>query len=604
MVRELFYKGHYSKILKDTIDHPSYTPNSETLPWAIGALCFTGRILEAEKIFRQNRKQFSSEDLAAGLFFLGISKRRVGEIRQSIKLIRELKVVSKNGGSLEKFFYFQGLAFLRYFSGQFRSCRFLAENSLAAALESQFFYGRMLALDILAHSSISLGQVQSGLKSMSQALSLAESLGHSGLFTSLQVSELNYKLLYGIEQEATLKDINQLIGANSFEDNYSQAYLFLELTRHYTRSGDFQSANKSLEKASTLIYQSSHKKQRTLLSLRMAELEYQRGQFHRALMLISGIKNEFSHQVAEVSIESQTFGLEEKIVKALNLSSENSQGFGDKLKLLSQKSQLGLVNRYMHRRNQVFSSRQTGDDLIGDLKDQVNMDSSIQSKILQKMADKNCLTFALDTLSLVRGQRYLVVNFLPGKVLLAGEDGIFLRHLGRSDITLKLIKALSQDWLDKGQLIELVWEYSYDSFRHDPMLFSGLQVLRKILFPFDNWLLRSEQGYRLDPKISLKDLQPQNLSSSKYKKPMSPIDIQSDQLSNLNYRQIEFLQSDKAFNQAVGIQEYLTIFSVSKITASRDLAQLTNMGFLQRIGKGRATKYIPNANSNSLQSEK
>lgn len=59
----------------------------------------------------------------------------------------------------------------------------------------------------------------------------------------------------------------------------------------------------------------------------------------------------------------------------------------------------------------------------------------------------------------------------------------------------------------------------------------------------------------------------------------------------LNHRQVELLRL-LGERELIDVQTYKKQFSISEITACRDLAQLAREGYLQRLGKARATRYV------------
>ena len=139
----------------------------------------------------------------------------------------------------------------------------------------------------------------------------------------------------------------------------------------------------------------------------------------------------------------------------------------------------------------------------------------------------------------------------------------------------------------KKELVESIWGYDYDPVIHDPMIYTQMTRLRKFFGPFAHLIILTEEGYALDSSVEIFKNSP-DLPETKELETFKVENLPS--YSDLNYRQIQILSYLKE-NSFVDIQIYKQIFSVSNITASRDLSQLASKGFVQRVGKGRATKY-------------
>jgi hypothetical protein len=87
--------------------------------------------------------------------------------------------------------------------------------------------------------------------------------------------------------------------------------------------------------------------------------------------------------------------------------------------------------------------------------------------------------------------------------------------------------------------------------------------------------------------------QPRQAPSNAPVAPVAPLAPRPEGVdaSALNLRQTTLLD-ELAARAAIDVHQYRRRFDVSEITACRDLAGLTRAGFLQRVGKARATRYV------------
>ena len=166
---------------------------------------------------------------------------------------------------------------------------------------------------------------------------------------------------------------------------------------------------------------------------------------------------------------------------------------------------------------------------------------------------------------------------------------------------------------DKQHLIEKVWGYNYDPLRHDSLVYTALTRLRVALEPMNHWIINDDTNYQLLPDVEIQFIQtaPQALSASTLTSSRTftalgashaaspPPSLQSLTSSSaptlpllemdLNLRQIQFLNLKDSV--AVNVEAYAKHWKVTKMTALRDLKKLCDLGYLKRLGKGRATEY-------------
>ncbi|HKO94145.1 MAG TPA: hypothetical protein VJU61_23490, partial [Polyangiaceae bacterium] len=198
----LVFSGAYERVLSRT----ALGYADAEAPSVIGALALSGRLEEAESAFAAYRSSSTSADgvaqarffVVAGLCHAGATQRA---LRHALGSLAEVLAAP----SPRRFWACQGLAVVRYFEGRYAQSRRFARRALSAAVATRFPYARCLALDLLAHVSVQVGDIYAGLRRLSQAEALALSLGYTENAATLHTAGLVFQLRF------TLGDVNQVI---------------------------------------------------------------------------------------------------------------------------------------------------------------------------------------------------------------------------------------------------------------------------------------------------------------------------------------------------------------------------------------------------------
>jgi DNA-binding winged helix-turn-helix (wHTH) protein len=187
------------------------------------------------------------------------------------------------------------------------------------------------------------------------------------------------------------------------------------------------------------------------------------------------------------------------------------------------------------------------------------------------------------------GAKAILVGSPEAAVVLVDEDGVAPLMEGTGTLTLKLIKQLSGDFVDKQELIEKVWGYRYDPLRHDSLVYGALSSLRRLLGERGTWLENSEKGWRFLPGLIWMDLR-ETAQEVRNEEAFANL-VASPATDELSLRQQKAMAEIRRREQWV-IRAYRSFFHVSTMTAFRDLDDLEKKGYLRRMGKGRATCYV------------
>jgi hypothetical protein len=169
----------------------------------------------------------------------------------------------------------------------------------------------------------------------------------------------------------------------------------------------------------------------------------------------------------------------------------------------------------------------------------------------------------------------------------------------------KLLLALKDGReLSKEEITHCLWAQAYHPSRHDPLIYTLIARTRKLLQPYARWIEVTEQGYRLEEGVSLrngrvvasspKDPEPPSIPSQALVKDEKPAAVEArgweDYRAQLNVRQLEILDIAQTLEK-IQPRNMARRFKVSDATITRDLSRLVELGTLQRFGSGRSTYY-------------
>jgi DNA-binding winged helix-turn-helix (wHTH) protein len=226
---------------------------------------------------------------------------------------------------------------------------------------------------------------------------------------------------------------------------------------------------------------------------------------------------------------------------------------------------------------------------------------SDDSDKITKIIDSGYFSLLRDVVEVKRGESLLFYNQESNLVILFFEDRIEVVREKLTPTDTKLLLAILNGTHDKSEICKQVWGYEYDSLRHDTVIYTAIASLRKNLGNGAKWIETSEKGYYFsaDRKFKINLNQYHNDSSKNEMKAGDLFSTLQSYSSQLNLRQIKALKL-LAKTESLDVLSYRDIFSVSDVTASRDLRSLKKMGFVISIGNARATKYVLGASAKKV----
>lgn len=574
----LFLEGRYTDVLAQTVDSGKIWNKAQT-PWVIGALSFTGRIDESRTLTNTHQSQLKRSELIQTRFFLALGLIRISayaEARHQLSL--NVHALRSKLTDRETFFIYQGLAFYRYFCGRLELALSSSLKAHEAATKADFIYGKILASDIRGHVLIQTENVDEGLNYLNEALKLAKLHNNLALVNATEISILSYEAQYGLESKKIVDKLKRKLKKLNSDDTYSQATLLLELARQLILRANPREVAPLLDEASRLIYTFKNRRQEALLNIRWASLTHQQGEPYRALSFAQSALRSLDLNV-DKNLELMALGMQLKIVRDLYLPDREIELLNE-IERKSHHTSGQIHRRMLHRLDpERFAPTSSKGDRIGSLMDRLNPRDG-----LEKVIESELYSLIPSVLGLKSSGRQLIFDALPDSVIVIDHGQITLAE-NLTPLMRKVLEALAMNRGAKHELIQDVWGYQYNPLRHDPLIYTNIVALRKALGVNASWLETTESGYRLMGGVKLVSLAPQ-------KPIILPTEsVISTQKIGLNHRQLKFIRGLKS-GEFVHVKNYQKQFKISEITACRDLAMLSQQGYVLRVGRARATRYV------------
>lgn len=605
-VSTCFYSGKYKEALDLlNLHYPLQNKefSTEAFNLRIASMVFIGETSEARLLYDKyvSLSKFVKSGHFFCRFFLGVGCVRKSLYKEATALflenLLELRKQKTNSAIAfnqeDAFFTFQGLAFFRFFRGQFLQAKRTADLAYGCAFQSEFKYGQILSLDLLGHSNCHLGQIHRGFHDLEKAKSLAIELGNGGVETALRISLVKFRAQFGHDLKNAIHNLYSALESLDPQDTYSKAELFLELSRQLTLRGRGREALQQLQLASEHIYKHQNKRQSAIYNLRYAHLLFLNGDFHAALALTKSLKINLDPRV-DVFILGQATGLEQKVQNFLFQPNDSHPAMDISI------STSFIDSRIRTRElNLKIQPPNKDEDPIGDFLDKVHSEGR---DVLEECIDLGLLGLVQKILQTPIGTNVIALGPRRGQmIIMSGADAVVVEKGLNSPMMLLLELIKSQEFQNKEKLISKTWNYTYDPEIHDNLLHSTIGKLRKLLGHYSSWIEWSPQGYRLRTDVLILNLHKELRGNPSpppvlFDHPQFSTQTNSqnhaivNQDTELNIRQIKVLKYLKN-GKTIGVKEYSKIYKVSPITSCRDLTQLHSMGLLVRIGRARSTLY-------------
>jgi DNA-binding winged helix-turn-helix (wHTH) protein len=575
-----FKSGQYRAVVEVLLDRPnSATARKRYIASLIASLSFLGRIEEASDLYDLvAKKSKNPSDRIASRFYLAIGFTRRSEYSHAQKLFEQNE---KEAGksAIDKFFVHQGRVFFRFYTGRLAGCLAEARSARKWAVASKDLLARGLATDALGLVQLREGEIHAGLQHLREAERLALRLGNKNTAGAIRITAQLYEWEFGLQTES-LAELEAAFRAEGPENNFSHASLGLELARQHTVRGNFAAASRVLEQVAPDIYGSQNRRQEILLNLRLAELAGRRGEFFQSRHFLWFCRR-LLHREVDGTFELAALGIERKLALAEGLSASGIEKKWGELAEYSSTRDRNLKVRLGF----LGAEKENPEDKVHSILRRAQLGSSPEAR-LAPLLEAGFLAEAALALGLPPGPNSLAI--LPKGFLVQNKEGISWKPEALSSLQHKLCRVLGTGQeVSKGALVQRAWGYTYDSLRHDSMVYAALSALRKTLGPAGAWLHPTENGYRLEAKViwGAADNSPNSLPA-----PAKDALVADDLVARFNHRQIEILEWIRTV-RFVSVNDCRKKFGVSEITALRDIGGLRREGYVVRIGKARATRY-------------
>lgn len=596
-IQKHFLEGRFSEVVEIFESLKSLQKDTAAFPYWIGSLVLSGQLEKALALY--HNKPLPPEQQMACRFYLALGSIRISHYKQGrFFLIENLRQLDQHTKPLEKFFIYQGIAFYRFFCGRFSQSKKNAELSYKAAIEADFTFGEILSKDLLAHSLIHTGQIRLGLRYFDETLQIAKRVHNQWMGPAIEIAILKFRAQFGIQPQKDVEKIETALEKIETRDIYSKGELLLELVRQYILRGQFSKAEDTLSRASDIIYKNQNRRQMALLNLRMSYVLFLQAQYSQSLHVLRFAEQNIDPKI-DLSLWMQISGLKLQLFGILNRSSE-LQVLRQNLSQKSLDSQNKIHQKIMQRlQNKTDHQTALGEDPIGDLLDRVTRGDS---KAPQLILESGFFGLLHKCYQLPFGTQSVIFDLHPGTIVLLDKGNVHLQSKGVNSVLRKIILLIKDEPKSKEQLVQEIWGYEYDPLRHDKLIYSSINKVRKLLAPHSEWIQLTELGYQIQKsvKIIIKNTLKNNSSQlpaaktpqldSRNRKPK--IHNQwAKYAKDLNFRQMQIMDYLKS-HHSISVQELSTKLLISKPTATRDLSKLYDLGILTRVGQGRATRYF------------
>lgn len=268
---DAFLRGRHHEVLARTWDGPDAAFTIEEAPSVVGSLALLGRLDEALPFAAGLARDPATPEgpAVAARFWAIVGLCHTGRYAEAAAWTRENARATRSPDARTRFFAFQGLALLRYFTGRVDRARLASKRALEEAVIARYQLGRLLALDLRGHVLVQRGEVSAGLRVLEQAARLAEGLGAKGHATSIECARLAYENRHGRRDDA-LEAALERVARESGDNVYALRAAWLELAFRRALVGDAGRARAALERAGEVALPESDYRARARLFATLA----------------------------------------------------------------------------------------------------------------------------------------------------------------------------------------------------------------------------------------------------------------------------------------------------------------------------------------------
>lgn len=578
-IKDLFTSGQVLKVYKN-FQKNNY--NEEDFTWILGSMCLLGKIDEA-KLLSKNKKLDCEH-----YFFLALAYIRISDFETAKIYIRKLnKVPTKN-----KFFKYQIMAIYAYYQSRYKCCLNIVKRSRAESISLENSFWKILAIDLLGHTHVMMGEVHKGIYLLEEAHDLALSLNNKAFREATQVSILNYQSQYTSDPQALILKIERKLKSIARQDNYSEGSLTLSLAHLHMLVGHMEKAQKMLLHSQKIIFSSSNPRQKCKWFFEKGYFHYLEGKYDLTLDLLNEAGQLINHEF-EIGLSLKILGLKRTLFSILNKETKEIDQVLINLTLKIGDPQ--AMNKLA--RLKLLPKEQTEDPL------QSMFDDFFTNNNYSSLLDSGyfgVLRTQLINKSEHSQQSFFITDLWKNGLLIITPKLIYVKKTGVSTLLVNALLVLTlKKSISKEDLVQKIWGYQYDPIRHDTLLYGLIHRLREILGPLEKSLVGENHHYFFTHSfkhLELNPHQPKSTSESTRKstkeklEPVEKLQVGFQKEVNWNIRQHRVLNLMSS-GQSFSVSEYAKLFNVTTMTALRDLRELHKAHKVKVYGKARATTY-------------
>lgn len=604
LLEQIFFRGEYTAIIEgfERGDYDTHlAQNHREYAYVMGAMSFLGKLEDTERLLTKLvSHHLPLSTLSQCQFYYILLLTRLSHYKRAREQILRLLWRRNAPESESRFYALQALSFYRYYQGRYSDALKSGELALKAA---RGVYQNFLAKDLLGHAYSQLGLAAMGENFFQGALALANALGLKGFEKMVGFSLLGYQVERGENLARAQELVESELSQTPLESFYTRSELSLTLAKIYRLKGEKDRALTALNEAGLTIFRHHNRRHMALLYLNMAYIDGLDESFGRALQLLEVGLTQLDPQM-DLDHQLKLKGLKFKILKTLGFSKqEELEALKDEIKKLTLKVGTPFAVKVFNRENNISESSQVTQpvqDNLGKILDRLSADTPLSELDLKEWENiyKDHLLGIIDQgqeREKYKSQTLFIVGKIP-KSFIVGEKGNYtLIQKGFTSMSLKLCQLLfEKQALSKEEITRSLYGHEYNPLSHDSLIHALIARLRKSLGNY-SWIIQNDDGlYKWSNQCVLIDCSGAEVAYESTKsETMRTMAQQAAPRMQLNIRQHKILErARKGELESIGPGEYREEFQVSRITATRDLTELCELGYFYTLGKARSISYI------------
>jgi len=573
-VEALFFAGRYHDVLAATVDTPAGT-SPDDLPFAVGALAFSGRLVEAELLSPRVRRGAPARAVAACAFSLAVALARAGRSADAVARLRAaLRPTDGRRDAHARAFLLQASACVRYFTGRLPRAAADAERALGCALRAGFPYVAMLANDLRGHALAQGGDSALGGAVLLQARDQARRLGYVANAHAIELAITLYRARDAAPREAAAL-LTEAAALDVTQDSYSRRTLRLELATLLAWMGRAAEARSLIEDAAPQC--AGEPRLGALLCLARA---------HVARVSEGWEATARALDEADRKLDDAGDAAQRVEAAALRLALARAAG--------APTDPHAARLRALHLATGVARARAWLDAYGaggGDPRAMPPTLAAIAHGSSVSLLRAGLLGLVPESVGLAPGRRLHRFS----DALLVEDRGDFEALPALAPRAAALLDALAADVRARPDLLRAVWGLrTYDPERHDTVVKTAVSRLRASLGAHARWVTAGDGGYGLAEGVSVRhhDVTGPPLPTLPGARP-PPSD------AGHNERQRRILDVVTRAGRATAGELSLRLREPLR-TVSRELSAMCDAALLRREGAGRATSYrLPEVNDDA-----